>query len=57
MRLFIAIQLNREIKASLSELQEILLRRGVRGNFTSLENLQPSPSSENTQTRTTSWMR
>ena len=39
MRLFIAIQLNREIKASLSELQEILLRRGVRGNFTSLENM------------------
>ena len=39
MRLFIAIQLNEEIRSALTEVQEYLMRRGVRGNFTSAENL------------------
>lgn len=39
MRLFIAIQLNDEIRSALSSVQEQLIRRGVRGNYTSLENL------------------
>ena len=39
MRLFIAIQLSDAIRASLRDTQEQLIRRGVRGNFTSPENL------------------
>ena len=39
MRLFTAIQLNEEIRASISEVQESLMRRGVRGNYTPPENL------------------
>ena len=39
MRLFIAIQLNDEIRTALSALQDDLRRRGVRGNFTPADNL------------------
>ncbi len=39
MRLFTAIQLNEEIRASISEVQGSLMRRGVRGNYTPPENL------------------
>lgn len=39
MRLFIAIQLSDEIKGGLAELQTFLRNRGVRGNFTKLDNL------------------
>lgn len=39
MRLFIAIQLNDEMKDALTRLQKQLQRQGVRGNFTRRENL------------------
>ena len=39
MRLFIAIQLNDEMKDALARLQKQLQRQGVRGNFTRRENL------------------
>ena len=39
MRLFIAIQLNEGMKNALTGVQSELRRRGMRGNFTSLENL------------------
>ena len=39
MRLFIAIQLNEEIRSALTDVQQHLTRRGVRGNYTSAENL------------------
>ena len=39
MRLFIAIQLSEEIRSALTDVQEYLMRRGVRGNYTSAENL------------------
>lgn len=39
MRLFIAIQLNYEMKEALTELQDRMQRLGVRGNFTKRENL------------------
>ena len=39
MRLFIAIPLNEEIRSALTGVQETLIRRGVRGNYTSAENL------------------
>lgn len=39
MRLFIAIQLNEEMKDALTRLQKQLQRQGVRGNFTRRENL------------------
>ena len=39
MRLFISIQLNEEMKSSLTDLQHLMQRQGVRGNFTRPENL------------------
>jgi len=39
MRLFIAVQLNKEIRAALRDIQLELRRRGVRGNFTNTDNL------------------
>lgn len=39
MRLFIAIRLSPEMKAALTDAQRAMFRRGVRGNFTSEENL------------------
>ncbi len=39
MRLFIAIQLNEQLKHDLQNVQADLMRRGVRGNYTALENL------------------
>jgi 2'-5' RNA ligase len=39
MRLFIAIQLNEEMKTALVGIQNEMRRRGVGGNYTSLENL------------------
>jgi len=39
MRLFIAIQLTQKVKASLKDVQDELRRRGVRGNFTPVDNL------------------
>ena len=39
MRLFIAIQLNDEMKAALTDVQDNMRRQGVRGNFTKRENL------------------
>ena len=39
MRLFIAIQLNHEMKEALADLQTHMQRLGVRGNFTKRENL------------------
>ena len=39
MRLFIAIRLSDEIRRGLAEIQSFLRNRGVRGNFTKLENL------------------
>ncbi len=39
MRLFIAIQLNDEMKDALTEIQEDMQRLGVRGNFTRRENM------------------
>lgn len=39
MRLFIAIQLNEEMRGALTELQAYMQRLGVRGNFTRRENL------------------
>ena len=39
MRLFVAIQLSDEMKAALCATQRELARRGVRGNYTSEENL------------------
>ncbi len=39
MRLFIAIQFNDELRNSLLRLQNDLIRRGVRGNYTAPENL------------------
>lgn len=39
MRLFIAIQLNQEMKEALTELQDRMQGLGVRGNFTKRENL------------------
>ena len=39
MRLFVAITLNDDIRNSLADLQDYLIHRGVRGNYTSLENL------------------
>ena len=39
MRLFIAIQLSEEIRSALTDVQQYLMRRGVRGNYTSAENL------------------
>ena len=39
MRLFIALQLNSEMKKALTDLQDRMQRLGVRGNFTKPENL------------------
>lgn len=39
MRLFIALNLNDEIKTTLTEIQASMRRQGVRGNFTKAENL------------------
>ena len=39
MRLFIAIQLNDEIKNTLTDLQKHLARQGVKGNYTNAKNL------------------
>jgi 2'-5' RNA ligase len=39
MRLFIAIRLSPEMKAALTDAQRAMFRHGVRGNFTSEENL------------------
>ena len=39
MRLFIAIQLNEEMKDALVQIQDAMRRQGVRGNFTKRENL------------------
>ena len=39
MRLFLAIQLNRQMKDALTGLQQQMQRQGVRGNFTRRENL------------------
>lgn len=39
MRLFIALQLNSEMKNALTDLQDRMQRLGVRGNFTRRENL------------------
>lgn len=39
MRLFIAIQLNDEMKDALTEIQENMQKLGVRGNFTRRENM------------------
>ena len=39
MRLFIAIQLNKEMKDSLYEIQHAMMEQGVRGNFTKKTNL------------------
>ena len=39
MRLFIAIELNDNIKAALAEMQESMRRQGIRGNYTRIENL------------------
>ena len=39
MRLFIAIQPNKSVRAALRAVQNELRRRGVEGNFTRMENL------------------
>lgn len=39
MRLFVAVQLNNEMKEALTDLQVRMQRLGVRGNFTNRENL------------------
>ena len=44
MRLFIAIQLNDEVRESVRETQDAFRRQGVRGNYTSAENLHLTKS-------------
>ena len=39
MRLFVAVQLNHDIRESLLDVQNQWIRRGVRGNYTDPENL------------------
>ena len=39
MRLFIAINLDDNIRDALAEMQESMRRQGVRGNYTKIENL------------------
>ncbi|MBQ7682572.1 MAG: RNA 2',3'-cyclic phosphodiesterase, partial [Oscillibacter sp.] len=39
MRLFIAIRFSDEVRRALAETQSFLRNRGVRGNFTKVENL------------------
>ncbi len=39
MRLFIAIKLNSEIRNTLADAQQRLIRRGIRGNYTNTDNL------------------
>ena len=39
MRLFIAINLDNNIRNALAEMQESMRRQGVRGNYTKTENL------------------
>ncbi len=39
MRLFIAIKLNSEIRNTLADTQQRLIRRGIRGNYTNTDNL------------------
>ena len=39
MRLFIAIRLSKEMKDALTDIQAQMRRRGVRGNYTNVENL------------------
>lgn len=39
MRLFIALRLDENVRAALADIQAGLRRRGMRGNYTSLENL------------------
>ena len=39
MRLFIAIKLNSEIRNTLADAQKLLIRHGIRGNYTNADNL------------------
>ena len=39
MRLFIAIKLNSELRNALTDVQQRLIRRGIRGNYTNTDNL------------------
>ena len=39
LRLFIAVQLSDEVRSAVAGVQETLMRRGVRGNYSSAENL------------------
>ena len=39
MRLIIAIKLNSEIRNVLADVQQRLIRRGIRGNYTNTDNL------------------
>lgn len=39
MRLFIAIKLNPELRNTLTDVQQHLIRRGIRGNYTNTDNL------------------
>ena len=39
MRLFIAIKMNSELRNALTDVQQRLIRRGIRGNYTNTDNL------------------
>ena len=39
MRLFIAVKLNPELRNALTDVQQRLIRRGIRGNYTNTDNL------------------